>query len=399
MRLTRPHLLAPFVGLLALTGVFASISGLSTVEQQASMTTTTTLSVPILPSPKLGTVEPTVAAEGDDGVVAATSPTMARIAGPIINAGWNAAVPLKNSAGATTNCGSTWSGGSDAAGLVYHACNHAIHVRGPKGGLRDVIATGETAPVGRRDVAPNAAGTIVYYTVGERQDTDLSATQLKAGWGTVHRMKLVSGVWKRDTTYSVGPVLLDGNPWSLRYLTVGADGILYASVNQFVYAWDQQGRPRADQYGQYKADGTRIGDPIAGWAAQGPAPGFNVVEGLAMSADGNYLFANEEDYDFLTRFSRNASGAWIADKIAGVPKSTVDSCDPPYLKAPYDVGVTTAGTVIVTNTTCSEIRMYDLNLQPKGSVIKNLGTLPHGVAVAGNGALILPWRNEIYTRR
>jgi hypothetical protein len=398
MRPTRLRSALPFVGLLALSGFVASVAGVGGAITTTTPTSTQ-LTAPTLPSPKLGIAEPMIAPEGDPGVVPAQ--TAASTASNLtIDPGWNAPVPLKNFAGRTTNCGSDFSGGSDAAGRVYHACKHAIHVRGAKGALKTVISTGESAPVGRRDVAPNAEGTLVYYTVGERQDTDLTSAQLAAGWGQVHRMELnAAGKWVRDTTFSVGPISLDGQPWSMRYLTVGPDGVLYASVNQFIYAFDTTGHVRADQFGQYDAAGTRIGDPIASWIVQPPAVGYNVVEGLAMSADGAYLFATEEDYDYLTRFARNAAGAWVADKIAGVPKSTVDSCDAPYLKAPYDVAVTHRGLVLVTNTTCGEVRTYSLDLVAKGSALKGLGFLPHGLAVAGNGAIILPWRNEIYTRR
>jgi hypothetical protein len=398
-RMRRSRNLLPFIGLIAFACMVAALGGVGgTFDQPAAETT---LITPLAPKPLLGAAEPAVAAEGDDGV-AVSSPVLARVATASINTGWNAAVPLKNAAGNTTACGSTWSGGSDAAGLVYHACaGHSIHQRGPKGALKTVIATGETAPVGRRDVAPNAAGTVVYYSVGDRVDTDLTSTQLAAGWGSVHRMKLnASGVWVRDTKFAFGPFKLYGlKPWSARYLTVGSDGILYASTNAFVMAIDNVGRVRADEYGQYDAAGTKIGPAIGGYDQPAPAADYNVVEGLAMSADGTKLYAAEEDYDYITRFTRDAKGAWIADRIAGTPGTPTATCSDSKLAAPYDIGVTAAGSVLVANTTCAEVRLYDADLVQKGTVLTGLSSLPHGVAVAGNGALILPWRNEIYTRR
>jgi hypothetical protein len=397
----RHHQSLPFLGLLVLASFVAMVAGVGDVAERTAVDADAgetlagrTLLAPIA-APRLGPAEPLVEAAGDDGVVARTTTTAASAA---LDPGWLPPVKLKGPAGAVVKCGSTWSGGSDADGLVYHACGGGkIHVRGPKGALKDVIDPNESAPVGRRDVAPNAAGTIVYYSVGDRVDTDLTPAQLAAGWGSVHRAKRnANGVWKRDANWSAGPFrLYGGAPWSGRYLTVGADGIVYTSVNAFVFAIDGAGRVRANEYGQYDAAGTRIGGPIAGYDAVGAAPGFNVVEGLAMSADGSYLYATEEDYDYVARFVRDAAGAWTPDTIAGVPKDP--ECDASRFAAPYDVGTTKAGSVIVANTTCGEIRLLDAALTHRGTIV-DLDTLPHGVAIAGNGALILPWRNEIYAR-
>jgi hypothetical protein len=397
MRRTRSSL--PFVGLLALAATIASIAGLSGPTEQ--LTSGDALRIPEAPLPRMGEPEPALADEGDDGV-AATAPMLARVVATTLDSTWAAPTKLRNEAGNVVKCGATWSGDLDASGRVYHACGgRSIHVRGNKGAIKDTILTGETAPVGRRDVAPNAAGTLVYYSVGDRVDTGLTRAQLDAGWGGIHRMKLTAaGTWKRDTKFSFGPFkVYGGKPWSTRYMTVAPDGTLYTSVNAFVYAVDTAGRTRADEYGQYDAAGTRIGPAIGGYDQPAPAADYNVVEGLAMNADGTHLYATEEDYDYVTRFTRDAAGAWIADRVAGTPHSPTDTCADSRLAAPYDVGVTAAGSVLVANTTCAEIRLYDADLVQKGTVVKGLSSLPHGMALAGNGALVLPWRNEIYIRK
>jgi hypothetical protein len=205
------------------------------------------------------------------------------------------------------------------------------------------------------------------------------------------------GVWKRDAKWSVGPFeLYGGTPWAGRYLTVGADGIVYVSVNAFVLAFDHAGRTRADEYGQYDAAGTRIGGPIGGYDAVGPAPGFDVIEGLASSFDGQYLYAVEQRHNYVARFVRDAAGAWTPDRVAGTPKQY--ACESSNrLSSPYDVGTSKNGDVYIVNTTCGEIRRYGADLTLRGVVLK-LATLPHGIALAGNGAFILPWRNEVYAR-
>jgi hypothetical protein len=236
-------------------------------------------------------------------------------------------------------------------------------------------------------------------------DTDLTAAQKAAGWGSVHRVrKNAKGDWVRDAKFSFGPFDLNGNgnPWSARYLAVGADGTLYTTVNAYVYAIDTAGRIRADQYGQYDANGVRIGAPIGGYDWGAPTDGYNVVEGIAASFDGAYLYITEEDYDYVTRYVRGANGLWTPDKVAGTPHHATDTCTDAGLAAPYDVAVTSAGSVVVANTTCGELRRYSSDLVQQETVLRiydcNLCFKPHGIAMASGGAFVLPWRNEVYAR-
>lgn len=304
-------------------------------------------------------------------------------------------------------CTDNWSGGGDAAGKIFHGCGDRIHIRSASGVLLKVLNPND-GTIARRDVAPGAAGDVVYYTVGKRKDTGLTSAELAAGWGSVHRMtrtRKADGtyVWAKDPAFTFGPFkLYGGSEWSARYLTVTPDGTLYTTVNAFVYSVDVNGRVRSNEYGQYNAAGVRIGNPIAGYDADGSAPGFSVVEGIASSVDGAHLFVTEQDYDYVVRYSRDAAGAWRVDRLAGVPHSQSLTCADALFASPYDIGVTAAGSVMVADTTCGRVRRFNLELTELGNAMSitqcGLCFKPHGLAVGSKGDFLLPYQGSFYDK-
>lgn len=377
--------LIPFAGVLLLAALVAALAGVG-----GSTTTSTKSTTSKSTAGRLGPVEP--APRVESGTAAKTTTR---------HPSWAAPAKLKLANGNVTKCGSAFSGAGDAAGKVYHACGSQIHIRSNTGVLKTAFSPGETLPIGQRDVAVNSAGTIVYYTVGQRKDTGFTSTELSNGTGSVHRAKLVNGKWVRDKAFKLGPFDLWGSKWGARYLTVGTDGTLYISVNQFVFAYDAAGRRLADHEGQYNVGNTKISTkPIGGYDNPLMPSGYNIIQGIASSYDGRYLYVVEQDYDHIARLVRDSSGAWVTDKIAGTPQSP--SCAAPNFSSPYDIATLKNGQVLVANTTCGEIRYLDATLATSGTALRiadcNLCFLPHGIAVAANGAFVLPYKNEIYKR-
>lgn len=316
-----------------------------------------------------------------------------------LDPGYKGGYALKNSAGTAYTCGDHWSGGGDSYGRMYFGCRDLIHIVDATGKLLRRLNPAE-GPVGRRDVAPTPDGKTVYYTVGLRQDSGVTAPQ-----GSVHRMikyynaETSRWKWKRDTTFSVGPFKLFGGAtaWSGRYLSVDSAGNLYVTVNSFVFIFDKSGRTLADEYGQYDASGNKIGQPIGDYNSD-PAsgkPAFDVVEGIAVNRSGTRLWAVDQRHWFVARFDRRADGSWAYAKKVGTPDIQSADCVDDNFASPYDVGIDANENVYVADTTCGRIRRFDRELAPTGTILQisacNLCFKPHGIVVGSRGDFILPY--------
>lgn len=296
----------------------------------------------------------------------------------------------------------SWSGDADDAGRSYVGCPGSdrpwIYEFDAEGVVRQAAALPTAyrfdGAYRMRDVAVTPDGSTLYVSVGPIQDQMDPAFVVRNGSayaGSVLRMRRqVDGSWAFDPGFRSGPWLFrtaEGDKyWAARHIDVDAAGRLYAAVNAFVYQIDPVTGAVASSFG----GGTTNG-PGGRWIE-----GLEVVESMAVSADGSSMYVVEERHHLVQRWVRSAAGDWVRDPgfLLGRPDDVGDQyCSTnDHFQAPYDVAVDVAGDVYVADVSCRRIQRFT----SAGAFVQTVwsngpdGELNHGFAMTWQGTFILP---------
>ena len=348
------------------------------------------------------------------------APTLAGAATPAPN---YASRTVTYAGGSPVNSCRGWGGDSDDAGNFYMACPVLRDLDGNGTGdaqapaLYELDSQGQVVRLGYlpseyafddrysiRDVGVAPDGSAAYVSVGPSSDNlganpNLNPTTKQpmpngATSGSLLRLtRQPDGSWLHDPTFKAGPFLLGDSYWAVRYVDVDAAGHVYVSSNSYVYELDPKSGATISQFGG--AQTASIGGP---WIE-----GFEVPEGLAVSADGSSILIVEQRHQLVQRWKRVGATDWVRDTtiLLGVPSQVGDYCGTnDHFQSPYDVGTDAAGDIYVMDTTCQRVQRFTSAGAFVQTVWTNAGgdDWNHGFAVNWQGNVLLPIEEDILIR-
>lgn len=289
-------------------------------------------------------------------------------------------------------CGGARGGGqADRAGMLYVACATEGGVNRPHIQIYDAqgVRSGTVnLPTYATDVAPAPDGQAIY--VFDR------TSQSVRRW-----TKQLDGSWTIDPAWKLAQFTRWGSTWNAtgEFLATDDDGFIYVSTGTWTTA------PNAIV--KFAADGsfvTDVGDFNDGWAL-GDIYWMN--SGIAVTPDGSHVYLTEVGNNRVERFDRAADGTY-SPTIVPVGNSLTDEdprtgwCGtdvrPGRLAAPYDIGIDAAEHLYVANTSCGEVKVFDVDGV-------HLATIPvtsptghiHAIAVDRAGRVMVAEANSILT--
>ena len=330
---------------------------------------------------------------------------------------------LAYTGGSPVNSCRGWGGDADDNGNFYMACPVMRDLDGngtgdqPAPALYEMNASGTVQRIGYlpteyafndtypiRDVGVAPDGNTAYVSVGPNTDNlgqnpNLNPTTKQpmangATTGSLLRLKRQpDGSWLHDPSFKAGPYLIGGNYWAVRYADVDARGHVYISVSSYVYELDP-------------ATGaiiTSFGDAQTAYPGGPWVEGFEVPEGIAVTADGSQLLIVEQRHQIVQRWNRVGATDWQRDTgfLLGTPDQVGDYCGSnAHFQSPYDVATDAAGDIYVLDTTCQRVQRFTKAGTFVQTVWSNAGgdDWNHGFAVNWQGSVLLPIEEDILVR-